>query len=211
MSSTDHTSTSEYPLPPEAGDPETFKRRIQGESAKSVLEIGRTPAVYSYAILEALQANGYGVLSSLEAITAPKNKKFYRLLTENGFENSHSVIKYKKSYHWALQRMISDPSRSYFDMCLISANKRFESSALTATLADILIRPGGLLVMPGSNWSMQTSPYFKERPEIANDVDNDEIESRPLEVVRDTILFRLGYEIISEPNCPDVIFARKPT
>lgn len=208
-SSSPHTA-SDYPLPAEAGDEETFKRRIQGESANSVLEICRRPTPYSYAIARALKLNGFGNLCTLEAAHVPKNQKFYRLLAENELEAFHSKINFKKSYHWALQRLANNPNLSPFDICLITANKRFESAALTAVLADMLIRPGGLLVFPGANWTMQSSRYFRDRPDATADIDQDELTSHPLEMVRDTILLRLGYRIIQEPNCPHIIFARKP-
>lgn len=200
----------DYPLPKEAGDAETFKRRILGESPKSVLEVSRAPTAYSLLIAEVLKMNGGGAINTLEAASSAKNKKFYRLLSAGELEEHHSIISFKKSYHWALQRLISDDKVAPFDICLLNANKRFESCAVTAVLLDLLLRPGGLLVIPGSNWSIETSPHFKERPELMSGYDKDELSAHPIELVRDIILDRLNYDVLNEPNCPEVIFARKP-
>ncbi|SHG95502.1 hypothetical protein SAMN04488044_1685 [Cognatishimia maritima] len=182
-----------------------------GETPLAVLEICRVPSAVTYALAEALKAGGQGgVLTAFEMGPSPVRKKFNRLLGQNELQDHVTIMPVRKSYHWALQRLINDERRPRFDICVLNGNRRWDAVALTAYLADILLRPGGLMIAPGLKWSIESSPYFQRQTAQLAEYDKDEIAAHPLELVRDTVLPRLNYRIIEEPNCPQVLFARKP-
>ncbi len=116
----------------------------------------------------------------------------------------------KRSYTWELQRLISAKDRPQFDFCYFDGGHTWDLTGFGVLLVDMLLRPGGVILLDDMDWSIARSPHYKRNEHLTKRYDQDEVDSKPVRLVWDTILKHLGYEHIREYPEQKWGLARKP-
>jgi predicted O-methyltransferase YrrM len=192
----DTTLKAVGPLPLKEDEIDLFWRKLAGEAPKSVLEVCQNAGQLSLSLAALLQDQGYGVLTTFHGQTASGGKAFQRILTTFGLQDRIAMLPAGRSYTWALQRLISQSPRPLFDVCILNGSKKWDSITTTILLADMLLRKGGLMVLLDTGWSMNASPYFRERTELTQKYAEDELKSKPVKLVEELVAPHLGYQAI---------------
>lgn len=184
---------------------------IAAEGAHDVLELGfykGKSSAYIAAILEDLDKGG---LSTFDLESARKHEPNIEVLLEKtGLRHRVTTYFCKRSYTWELQRLINTPDRPQFDFCYLDGGHTWDVTGFAVLLVDMLLRPGGTMLLDNMDWSMARSPYYRKNPRNARRFDSDEFESRPVRLVWDTVLEHLGYEHVREYPEQGWGLARKP-
>lgn len=197
-----------YMRPAEA---EVIRSIITANEARDILELGffqGKSTAYMAAILEDL---GEGHISTFDLEKARNHSPNIEAVL-NETELSHRVTPFfcKRSYTWELQRLISAPDRPLFDFCYFDGGHTWDLTGFGVLLVDMLLRPGGLILLDDMNWSIGRSPYYKKNPQQATKFDADEVQAKPVRLVWETILPHLGYEHVREYPEHNWALARKP-
>ena len=58
-----------------------------------------------------------------------------------------------RSFTWELQKLIAQVPRPRFDLCYFDGGHTWDNTGFGVLLVDILLRPGGILVLDDMNWS----------------------------------------------------------
>jgi predicted O-methyltransferase YrrM len=179
---------------------EVLRDLIVGEDASNILELCGNPGVstaYLAAILED-KASGSVTTFSLRNTARPANRAVQTLLGQADLSRRIATIPCKRSYTWALQRLLATPDRHDFDLCYVAGHNTWDSVGISVLLVDMLLRNGGLIVLSNMDWSIGSSSYFRDRPEQTQRYDDDEIRARPVRLAWEMILPHLGYVPVRE-------------
>lgn len=210
MSFYDDVSNLEFtPARLSTKDATALRNRLSGEAPDSIVEICQVSSQLTLYLAAFLEDQGKGSLTTFRGNTGSSSLKIKDQLTQLGLLGRISSIQSGRSYTWAIERLLSAQERMEFDVCVLSGNKTWDASGFGAVLADMLLRPGGLMVLTDINWSMAGSPYFQSRPDLMQKYDADELRAKPVQLVMDLILPHLGYEILHTPDCKSFGLARK--
>ena len=190
-------------------DADALRLRLAGEAPKTVLEICQNLSAFSLYLLAVLEDLGSGTLTSFEEGDSSSSQEVSRQIKMLGLDLRLSVLPSDRSYAWALRRLIAETPRPQFDVCILNGHKTWEAGGFGAVLGDMLLRPGGLMVLPDLGWSMATSPYFKERPQLTQKYAADELHAQPVKLIAELLLPHLGYEMIAVPESKAFALARK--
>lgn len=195
--------------PIKEADAQALYLRLKGEAPKTVLEICQNAGQLSLLLAGFLAEQGDGTLTTFQGSTAQTDAEFHDHLAALDLSPFVNVLPAGRSYSWALQRLLSKSPRPVFDACILNGHKTWEASGFGLVLADLLLRPGGLLVLPDIHWSMAKSPYFRQRPHLTEKHDTDELQAQPVALAMDILLPRLGYQVIDAPELSNIALARK--
>lgn len=188
----------------------SFRSRLAGESPNNILEICRDPSQITISLAALLFDQGKGTLTTFNSAANSGGKQAKRYLSEHELAPYVFSISYGRSYSWALERIVASDERQEFDICVLNGNKSWDQTSQNALMADMLLRPGGLMVLMDQNWSMADSPHFKREPELTKNYDTDELNSKPVKLTVDLVLSHLNYQKISAPELEHIAFSRKP-
>ena len=186
-----------------------LRHRLIGEAPQSILEICQNSSELTLYLAALLEDQGKGTLTTFHANTETASDEINGHLKQLGLLGRVSSIQSGRSYTWAIKRLLAAEDRLEFDVCVVSGNKTWDASGFGAVLADMLLRPGGLMVLTDTNWSMANSPYFNSRPHLTQKYSADELRAHPVQLAMDLILPHLGYELIDAPECKSFGLARK--
>ncbi len=190
---------------------ETIRDIITTEGARDILEIGFYQGKSTAFIAGILEDIGEGSLSTFDLESARKHEPNVEVLLEKtGLQNRVTVYYCKRSYTWELQRLISAPNRPQFDFCYFDGGHTWDLTGFGVLLVDMLLRPGGTILLDDMNWSMARSPHYDRNPKLRKRYDDDEVEAQPVRLVWEKILKHLGYEHIREYKDERWGLARKP-
>jgi len=181
------------------------------EDARTILEIGFAQGKSSAYIAAVLEDQGEGSLLTIDMQSATRQSpNIEDVLEKLGLSHRVTPLYCKRSYTWELQRLINAPETPQFDLCFFDGGHTWDSTGFGVVLVDMLLRPGGVMILNDLDWSIGRSPYFKNKPKAMAKYDDDEIASEPVRLVRDTILGKLGYENIRPQD--EIMFgvSRKP-
>ncbi|ARE41233.1 hypothetical protein RGUI_3092 [Rhodovulum sp. P5] len=191
---------------------EILRDLILQEGARKIIEVGfyqGKSSAYIGAILE--DQGEEGSLLTLDMASARRHRpNIEDLLEKAGLAQRVTPIFCKRSYTWELQRLISAPERPLFDFCYFDGGHTWDSTGFGVLLIDMLLRPGGLLLLDDMDWTMSRSKHYQSKPELLRKFDADEVESKPVRLVWDTVLTHLGYEQVREYPDAHWGLARKP-
>jgi predicted O-methyltransferase YrrM len=190
-------------------DARALRHRLHGETPESILEVCQEPSQLSLYLAAFLEDQGKGSLTTFDGNTGSSSDQIKHYLTQLGLHRRVSSIRSGRSYTWAIKRLLAAEERSEFDVCVVSGNKTWDARGFGAVLADMLLRPGGLMVLTDIKWSMASSPHFKKNTHLTRKHDLDEQRARPVQLVMDLVLPHLGYDIIDAPECKSFGLARK--
>jgi len=182
------------------------------ERPQKVIEVGffqGKSSAFIGAMLE--DAGGDGHLVTLDMATARRREpNIEALLQKAGLGHRVTPLYCKRSYTWELQRLISMPDRPQFDFCYFDGGHTWDLTGFGVLLIDMLLRPGGLILLDDMDWTMRRSKHYQSRPEQLAKFDDDEVDAMPVRLVWDTILRHLGYEQVREYPDAHWGLARKP-
>ena len=184
---------------------------IHEENARDILEIGFYQGKSSAYIAAVLEDRGDGSLTTLDRDYArDKEPNIDTVLETMGLSHRVTPIYCFRSYTWELQRLINAQFRPQFDMCYFDGGHNWDTTGFGVLLVDMLLRPGGLLLLDDMEWSIAGSPYHRKNPKRSAMFSPDERTAKPVRLVWETILPHLGYEYIREHKEHQWGVARKP-
>jgi predicted O-methyltransferase YrrM len=123
------------------------------------LELGHAHGVSSIYIAGALEANGMGLLDTVDLDTsADRAPNIETLLAGTGLEPRVRIHREKSSYTWFLKNKIEQQSEAgvcnpCYDFCFIDGPKNWTIDGLAFFLVDKLLRPGGWILFDDYAWS----------------------------------------------------------
>ena len=184
---------------------------IISEGARDILEIGFYQGKSSAYIAAILEDIGEGSLATFDLESAKEHSpNIETILEKTGLSHRVTPFFCKRSHTWELQRLINAPERPQFDFCYFHAGHTWDVSGFGVLLVDMLLRPGGAILMDDMEWSISRSPFYQKNPKMSKRYDHDEVVSKPVRMVWNTILTHLGYEYIREYKDQQWGLARKP-
>lgn len=198
------------PLKLGADDAVLLRQRVMAEGPETVVEVCRNPGQLSLVLSSVLEDAGRGNLTSFQSRDWDKAERFAQAVKDLGVTHRISPIFYDRSYSWAIERLLSSPNRPAFDVCVLNGNKSWDASGFGLLLCDMVLRPGGLLIVTDLEWSMSGSPYFRQNTEMAKRHEVEEFKSKPVRIACDLILPHLGYDTREIAPNRSLAFARKP-
>ncbi|MBX2854326.1 MAG: class I SAM-dependent methyltransferase [Rhodobacteraceae bacterium] len=188
-----------------------MRELIDAAGAEHVLEIGTyhgKSAAYLAAILEDQGAGHLVTVDKTNAQTRTPNVA--ELLSAAGLSHRATTRFAYRSYTWELQGMLAEQPRPVFDFCYFDGSHLWDATGLGVVLVDMLLKPGGLLVLDDMDWSVDRSPAYQARPDLAKQFSPEERAAKPVRLVWDLILPRLGFEAVEEIRPFSWGVARKP-
>lgn len=190
---------------------ETLREIITSEGARDVLEIGFYQGKSTAYIAGILEDIGEGSVATFDLHSAQRHSPNVETLLEKTGLNHRATVYYcKRSYTWELQRLINAPQRPQFDFCYFDGGHTWDLTGFGVLLVDMLLRPGGTILLDDMSWSMARSPHYRRNPQLSNRYDNDEVAAEPVRLVWETVLGHLGYEYVREYEDLNWGLARKP-
>jgi len=166
---------------------------------RDVMEIGFFHGKSSAYIAAILEEQNAGHLTTFDLASARrKEPNIEELLTH--LDLSHRVTPFfaKRSYTWELQRLITTTPRPQFDFCFFDGGHTWDTTGFGVVLVDMLLRPGGLILLDDMDWTMEGSKYYQNNPAQMRPYDRDERQTPAVRRIWDTLLPHLGYEYVKE-------------
>jgi len=166
---------------------------------RDVMEIGFFHGKSSAYIAAILEEQNAGHLTTFDLASARrKEPNIEELLTH--LDLSHRVTPFfaKRSYTWELQRLIATTPRPQFDFCFFDGGHTWDTTGFGVVLVDMLLRPGGLILLDDMDWTMEGSQYYQNNPDQMRPYDRDERQTPAVRRIWDTLLPHLGYEHVKE-------------
>jgi predicted O-methyltransferase YrrM len=182
---------------------------ILENGAKSLLEIGfcsGKSSAYMGATLE--DRGGDGHLTTIDRRQARKNDPdIHTTLATVGLTHRVTPIFAYRSYTWEIAKMLKQDPRPQFDLCYFDGGHTWDLTGFGLLLVDMLLRPGGLIVIDDLNWTVARAAARRNKAYAA--YDDDERAEKPVLLAWNTIIPHLGYER-SYANSKRWGVARKP-
>jgi predicted O-methyltransferase YrrM len=175
------------------------RRIIEENNCESLLEIGFAhgkSSAYFAAIAEDRKA---GHLVTIDRISARnRSPNIGELLSGMGLSHRVTPLFAERSYTWELQKLIRQTPQPKFDFCYFDGGHTWDMTGFGVLLVDMLLKPGGVLLLDDLDWSMAKSPAYKANPKMGEKYSEDELSAKSVRLVWDTILPHLGYERMDE-------------
>lgn len=178
---------------------------------RDVIEIGFAHGKSSAYIAAILEEQGEGHLSTFDLVKARDRKPNIEGILRK-LDLSHRVTPFfaKRSYTWDLQRLITANPRPQFDFCFFDGGHTWDNTGFGVLLIDMLLRPGGLILLEDMDWTIAASKHFQNNPQQMKRYDMDERATPAVRHVWNNILPHLGYVQIREYPQFDLGLAQKP-
>jgi predicted O-methyltransferase YrrM len=190
----------------------TLRQLIRDESAEDILEIGFFHGKSSLYIAAVLEDQGKGHLTTLDLRAAERRQpNIHQVLEATGLSHRVTPVFCHRSYTWELQRMITSDPVPQFDLCYFDGGHTWDNTGFGVLLVDMLLRPGGLILLDDMDWSLSSSQWASANPNALAQYSEDERAARTVRLVWDTILPHLGYDRLREIPEHKWGLARKPS
>ena len=176
-----------------------------------VLEIGFFRGRSSTYIAAILEEMGRGHLVTIDRASARDRKPgIGDCLERTGLSHRVSYAFAERSYTWELARMVRRTPRPVFDLCYFDGGHTWDSTGFGVLLVDMLLRPGGWIVLDDLDWTIQASIAKGREGREAKyaEYSEDERTTPAVRLTLETIMPHLGYEDIHERDGWG--YARKP-
>jgi predicted O-methyltransferase YrrM len=144
---------------------------IISRNIHSILEIGFFHGKSTNFMAAALEELGAGKVTTIDITGANKySPNIIELSSRTGLLPFIDPIFSEHGSQWEMRRLIHDNSQDdvcspIFDFCFIDAYHSWECAGLDFFLAEKLLKPGGWILFDDLDWSFDTSPTWKNRPE----------------------------------------------
>lgn len=134
---------------------------VRNHGFESCLELGVAHGVGSVYIAAALEANGSGLLTGVDNLTArdERDPSPQSLIDKAGLSHRVDLAYEETSYIWFLHDMLRKQLRDgaiepVYDFVFIDGAHTWEADALAFELADRLLKPGGWLLLDDLDWKL---------------------------------------------------------
>lgn len=178
---------------------------------RDILEIGFFHGKSSLYIAAMLEDLGRGHLVTIDQRSAlTRDPTIHQLLEETDLTDRVTPIIAFRSFTWELQKLISQTPRPRFDLCYFDGGHTWDSTGFGVLLVDILLRPGGVLILDDMDWSVKNSGHYRRNPKLGAKFSPDEAATPGVRRTWEVLLPHLGYTSFKE--LPDLKWgiARKP-
>ncbi len=182
-------------------------------SGRNLLEIGfyhGKSSAYLAAILE--DRGGPGSLTTIDLARIRSLKpSIGENLATVGLTHRVTPLFTRRSYTWEMARMLKREPRPQFDFCYFDGGHTWDLTGFGLLLVDMLLRPGGIIVIDDLNWTINRS--IAKNPSAAKayaSYDDDEKSESGVRLAWNTIIPHLGYTQETARLFPWGI-ARKPS
>ncbi|MEM1130205.1 MAG: class I SAM-dependent methyltransferase [Pseudomonadota bacterium] len=173
---------------------EILRKIITECDISDVLEVGFFQGKSSAYIAAMLEDLGRGHLTTIDRAAARERApNIETVLDRLDLSARVTPIYAHRSYTWELQRLIAQNPRPQFDLCYFDGGHHWDGTGFGALLVDMLLRPGGVLILDDMDWSIASSRAYKGKPGRMEQYSADEREAKTVRLVWDTILPHLGY------------------
>ena len=188
-----------------------MRELIAADDAKHLLEIGTFHGKGTAYLAAILEDRGAGHLVTIDKTNAQtRTPNVIELLAAAGLSHRATPRFAYRSYTWELQGMLAARPRPVFDLCYFDGSHLWDSTGLGVMLVEMLLKPGGILVLDDMDWSIDRSPAYQARPDLAQPFSPDERAAKPVRLVWELIMPRLGFEPVEEVRPFGWGVARKP-
>ena len=140
---------------------------VRASRPEQLLELGTAHGVSAAYMAAALEANGYGQLTTVDHGGAVYDPPPEEVLERAGLAHRVTIVRAHSSYNWFLKEQLelaSDESGNptpRYDFCYLDGSKNFNLDGLAVVLIEKLLRPGGWLLMDDLEWTYQDNPWIE--------------------------------------------------
>ncbi|MEM9303164.1 MAG: class I SAM-dependent methyltransferase [Pseudomonadota bacterium] len=184
---------------------------LVAEDAENVLEIGFFKGKSSAYIAAMLEDRGRGHLTTVDRKVALKREPNIHTVLEQA-KLSHRVtpVFAKRSFTWELKKLIEQDPRPQFDLCYFDGGHTWDVTGFGMVLVDMLMRPGGLIVLDDLDWTINRSRHYQRNPSMSKKYSADERDAPGVRLAWELVLPHLGY--VDRREIPEVGWAtaKKP-
>jgi predicted O-methyltransferase YrrM len=192
-----------------------LRELISAEDVRNVLEVGfykGKSSAYIGAILEDRDPNrtqGGRLVTIDRANALERTPNIHDLLEQAGLAHRVEPRFAFRSFTWELQKLIAQEPRPRFDLCYFDGGHTWDDTGFGVLLVDMLLKPGGLLLLDDVDWSISRSEYYRKNPKLASAFSVDEAAAPAVRQVWNLILPHLGYSHVREYSDLGWALARK--
>ena len=132
---------------------------IRSTGARNVLDLGTGHGVSAAYMAAALEANGHGRVTTVDAAGTQFDPMPADLLARVGLAHRVRIEREHSSYNWFLKDRIEERSddagncEPAYDFCYLDGAKNLNVDGLAVVLVERLLRPGGCLLMDDLDWT----------------------------------------------------------
>jgi predicted O-methyltransferase YrrM len=140
---------------------------VQRTRPAEVLELGTAHGVSASYIAGALEANGFGHLTTVDHGGASYDPPPEDVLARAGVAHRVTVVRAHSSYNWFLKERLEEASDGagnvspMYDFCYLDGSKNFNVDGLAVVLVEKLLRPGGWLLMDDLEWDYTQNVWIE--------------------------------------------------
>ena len=145
-----------------------FGRRVYDHIRETrperALELGTAHGVSAAYIGAALEANGFGALTTVDHGGAVWDPSAEEVLDRAGVAHRVTIVRAHSSYNWWLKEQIEAASdrlgncEPVYDFCYLDGSKNWNVDGLAVVLIEKLLRPDGWLLMDDLEWTYKSNP-----------------------------------------------------
>jgi predicted O-methyltransferase YrrM len=188
-----------------------MRELIAEADAEAVLEIGFYQGKSSAYIAAILEDRGRGRLLTIDRADARRHRpNIEELLGLAGLAHRVEAVFAHRSFTWELQKLIASRPRPSFDLAYFDGAHTWDGTGFGVLLVDMLLRPGGILVLDDLDWSPETASCYRRSPAKLAAFSADEAATPSVRRVCELVLPHLGYPEVQEIAAVNWAVARKP-
>ncbi|MCD9198029.1 class I SAM-dependent methyltransferase [Aeromicrobium wangtongii] len=180
-----------------------LRELIVTNDMQDLLELGfykGKSSAYMAAVLEDL---GRGHLTTMDRGSARGHEpEINEVLTTVGLEHRVTPIFAHRSFTWELGRMVEQNPRPQFDFCYLDGGHTWDVTGFGFLLVDMMLKPGGIILLDDLDWSIAGSPQAKTPGGQATyqAYSDDEKAAKGVRMTFEHIADHLGYDVEEVPK-----------
>lgn len=164
-------------------------------NTRDVIELGfyqGKSTAYMAAFLE--EQGGTGQVTTIDLRSARNHSpSIANNLEALGLTHRVNPIFAQRSYTWEMAKMLKQTPRPMFDFCYFDGGHTWDTTALGLLQVDMMLRPGGIIVLDDLHWIMGRSPSISDAYKAR--YDDDEVLEKSVLLAFKTVLPHLGYKV----------------
>ncbi|MCU1451721.1 MAG: hypothetical protein JWP02_3891 [Acidimicrobiales bacterium] len=143
---------------------------IRTSKVGDVLELGFAHGASSAYMAAALQANGFGHITTMDLeLAKTRRPDLVETLERTGLASFVTPVYAEATYTWELMKVLERQTRDgacrpCFDFVFIDGAHSWETDGLAFFLTEKLLRPGGWMLFDDLSWSYAASPSLRSQP-----------------------------------------------
>jgi len=176
---------------------------IAGEDLSDLLELGfykGKSSAYMGAVLDDL---GRGHLTTIDRASARHHEPdISQVLQTVDLADRVTPIFADRSFTWELGKMVEQSPRPQFDFCYLDGGHTWDVTGFGFLLVDMMMKPGGVIVLDDLDWSIAASPQARTPEGAASYAaySDDEKAAKGVRMTFEHIARHLGYDVEEVPK-----------